>query len=284
MHDLLRDLRTLRFWRWFARDSLAALGVLVLLLEAVNFVLPDDLPVDGAPLAIILVVVSLGFGLFQAWPQPIEHSYDSPNTRIRIIKGDLFGQDCHVVIGTCDTFDTAVPTVIAPTSLQAQSLERLYGGDVARLDTDLAQALAGKTIVGTISKAGKTDRYGVGSIAALRHGPHWAYFLAYSEMNEHNEAHSTTDGIWKSLSSLWQEISRTANGTTVAMPVVGGGMARISQLMPAQDAIRLTILSFMFASRKARICDELRIVVRPQDFDRLDRLQLQSFLNSMRAS
>ena len=108
--------------------------------------------------------------------------------------------------------------------------------------------------------------------------------MAYTELNEHNEAHASPDGLWKSLSSLWREISRTANGETVAIPVIGGGQARVSQVVPAQDSIRLTILSFMFASRTKKVCDELRIVVRPQDFDRLDRLQLQSFLNSMRAS
>lgn len=47
------------------------------------------------------------------------------------------------------------------------------------------------------------------------------------------------------------------------MAVIGGGQARLSSVMPAQDAIRFTLLSFMFASRKNRICDELRIVVRP---------------------
>jgi hypothetical protein len=110
------------------------------------------------------------------------------------------------------------------------------------------------------------------------------YFLAYTEMNARNEAHGTPDGIWRSLASLWTEVSRTANGIPVAIPVIGGGQARVSQIMPAQDSIRFIVTSFIFASRAKKVCDRLRIVVPPRAFDRLDRLELQAFLLSMRPS
>lgn len=54
--------------------------------------------------------------------------------------------------------------------------------------------------------------------------------------------------------------------------------------MPIQDAIRFLILSFMFASRKERVCEELLIVVRPQDEKRIDMLEVQEFLRSLRQS
>ena len=103
-------------------------------------------------------------------------------------------------------------------------------------------------------------------------------------MDTHNTAHSTPDKVWKSLQSLWDEVSKKSNGGTVSIPVIGGGQARLSSIVPAQDAIRLTVLSFMFASRGAKVCDELRIVVRPEDYKTLDRLELQSFLSSLRLS
>jgi hypothetical protein len=284
MRDVLKDLQTWRFWRWYLVHSFSAVGALVVLLEVIDFVVPDGLPIDGWPLAAGIIVVAVVYGLVRAWPRPIEQNFDSPQTRIHILKGDLFSQDCHLVIGTCDTFDTLVPNIISKKSIQGQALDRLHGGNVARLNEELTQVLAGRKVVGTIAKEGKTQKYGIGAIATLRHGPHNAYFLAYAEMNEHNEAHSTADGIWKSLSLLWQEVSRTSNGGPVAIPVIGGGQSRVSQVVPAQDAIRLIVLSYMFASRAKKVCDELRIIVRPQDFDRLDRLQLQAFLNSMRSS
>ncbi|MFV3114777.1 MULTISPECIES: macro domain-containing protein [Gordonia] len=204
--------------------------------------------------------------------------------RIEIVKGDLFVQDCNIVVGTCDTFDTLAPNIIAKSSIQGQALERLYGGDLQKLDLDLASALQGSAVRGSIQKPGKTDKYGVGAVATLRHGSHRLYFLAYSEMDTNNEAQSTPDAIWRSLASLWDEVSRTANGTPVAIPVIGGGQSRLSQVIPAQDSIRFIVMSFVFASRTQKVCDELRIVVRPNDFDRLDRLELQAFLSSLRPS
>jgi hypothetical protein len=104
-------------------------------------------------------------------------------------------------------------------------------------------------------------------------------------MNEKNEAHGTVDGVWKSLLNLWAEISAQGNGAPVSIPVIGGGQARgLSSILPAQDSIRLIALSFMFTSRKSKICDELRIIVCPKDYEKLDRLEIQSFLSSLRPS
>jgi hypothetical protein len=66
--------------------------------------------------------------------------------------------------------------------------------------------------------------------------------------------------------------------------VLGGGLARISQVLPAQDSIRFIALSFVLASRDARVCDRLDIVARKQDVKYLDMLELQAFLKSLRAS
>lgn len=283
MSAVVHDLRTWRFWRWFLTQAFSAVGILAVLLELINFIF-GKLPMHGWPLAITIGVVSIGYGLIRAWPRPIRQQYSSPNTTIEIVSGDLFAQATNLVIGTCDTFDTSVPNIIAKSSVQGQALERLYGGDTEQLDRELTEALRGKVVAATVEKPGKTEKYGIGTVAALRHGPHRLYFLAYSEMNDSNEAQSTPDAIWRSLASLWDEVSRTANGTTVSIPVIGGGQSRLSQVMPAQDAIRFIVMSFMFASRTKKICDELRIVVQKRDFDRLDRLELQAFLSSMRAS
>ncbi|MGQ9411416.1 macro domain-containing protein [Mycolicibacterium gilvum] len=89
---------------------------------------------------------------------------------------------------------------------------------------------------------------------------------------------------WISLNRLWVAIARSSNGRTVCMPVIGGGMSRMSSIVPTQDSLRFTILSFMFASRKNLVCSELRIVMRPEDYEKLDRLELQSFLTSLKPS
>jgi hypothetical protein len=280
----VRDLRTRRFLARFAKESLAAFGAFAAAAGLVAAVFPDALKDRGAIWVIVVVAVSVGFGLLRSWPRPIERAYAKPNTAIRLIRGDLFDEPGHIVVGACDTFDTQIPNVISPQSVQGQALQRLYGGDVARLDQDLDAALVGETPVGSVQKEGKTGRYPIGTVAAVPHGPRRILFLAYTEMNDHNEARGTSDGIWRSMLSLWEAVSHYCNGEPVAIPVLGGGQARISQILPAQDSIRFIAFSFMLASRREKVCDELRIVVRASDYEKLNRLELQAFLDSLEMS
>lgn len=277
-------MRTWRFWRHFLTRSFACLGGLSTVLQTSSVINPTVTVFQGMPFLLSVIVISLVGGLIWSWPRPIAQEYCAPKTKISIVKGDMLAETTHLVIGTNDTFDTEPPNIIAQNSLQGQTLQRLYGGDLKELDADLAKALAGKPTVGTIAKAGKQIRYGIGTVATVKHAARLIFFLAYTEMDVHNTAHSTPDKVWKSLISLWDEISRRGNGGTVSIPVIGGGQARLSSVLPAQDAIRVTLLSFMFASRSEKVCDELRIVVRPEDYVELDRLELQSFLSSLRSS
>jgi len=264
--------------------SFACLGGLSTVLQTNNVINPEVKIFQGTPVLIAVILISLGFGLKFSWPRPISQDYSAPKTKITIVEGDMLAQTTHLVIGTNNTFDTETPNIIARSSLQGQALQVLFGGDLRDLDAHLASALTGKPILGTIAKAGKQTRFGVGTVATISHNARLIFFLAYAEMDINNTAHSTPDKVWASLLLLWEEISKRGNGGTVAVPVIGGGQARLSSVLPAQDAIRLTILSFMFASRNEKVCDELRIVVRPEDYKKLDRLELQSFLSSLRSS
>ena len=188
------------------------------------------------------------------------------------------------MIGMCDTFDTAIPTIIARSSVQAQFLEKVFDGDVAELDRRLTAALEGVDPVGSVTKPGKTERFPMGTVAVLREHARYFFCVAYTSMNEQNEARGTLDGVWRSLENLWKAVTAHANGGRLAVPVIGGGQARLAQILPAQDSIRFIALSFVLASRKEKICDELAIVVQPAQFRKLDRLELQAFLRSLRPS
>jgi len=284
MAEIRRDLATWRFWKRFLTYSFAAVGAIAVVLEVVDILFPNKLVVHGTRWALGILTASVIYGLVQSWPRPIEQTYSSPNTVIRVVKGDLLEEKGHLVIGICDTFDTLTPNVIARGSLQGQALDRLFGSDVAELDRRINETLSAYTPIGKVEKPGKQLRYELGTIAVLKESGRKIFFLAYSQMNEHNQAKSTPDRIWKSLLNLWAEVSRFGNGGSVSIPVIGGGQSRMSQVFPAQDSIRFIALSFMLASRTEKVCDELRIVVRPTDFSHLDRLELQSFLSSLRPS
>jgi hypothetical protein len=282
--SITQDLKTGRFWRHYLTKSFAIFGGIAVFIQTYSVVDPQSTTFQGLEVFLALAIISLGSGLYLSWPRPIQEEYDSPKTKISIVKGDLLAQGTHLVIGTVDTFDTETPVIIAKNSLQGQALENLFGGDLKELDERISQALAGKNVIGAIQKDGKQNKYGVGTVATVKSAARLIFFLAYCEMDENNKAYSSPDNFWHSLRLLWEEVSIRANGDTVSIPVIGGGQARLSNLLPAQDAIRFTILSFIIASRANKICDELRIVVRPEDYEKLDRLELQSFLSSLRAS
>jgi Domain of unknown function (DUF6430) len=282
--EIWKDVQTWRFWRHLAIHTFSAVGFFVVILGLFDVLFPGVISRRRGWLTVCVVVASAVYGIYRAWPRPIEQDYSSPNTKIRLVKGDLFDQPGHLVIGMSNTFDTLTPHIIAKSSIQGQFLERIYDGDVKELDRQLTLALRSISPMGAIEKPGKKNQYSIGTIATLQEHARRFFCLAYTEMNVKNEARGTVDGIWRSLDSLWKEISIQANGGRVSIPVIGGGQSRLSQILPAQDSIRFIALSFILASRREKVCDELAIVVRSREFEKLDRLEIQSFLRSLRPS
>ncbi len=279
------DLTSTRFWLQFAGSAFAAVGFVAVLAGLYDVLFPDTVGQVGQPVAVAVLVLSVLYGIVRAWPRAVQETYDSPNTVIRIVPGDLLAQDAHLVIGMADTFDTD-PRYIAATSLQMKFLQKMLGGDTGRFDFELDRSLHAEGVVptGTVQKPGKTIRYELGTVATLDGGSRKYFCVAYTSMDESNVARASIDGVVTSLSSLWKAVCRYGNGAPVAMPVIGQGQARLSQSLSPADAIRLQIMSFWLASREERLCSELRIVVLPEMYDSLNRGDLQQFLTSLKPS
>lgn len=284
MESVRRDIRTRRFWKILATQAFALFGALAGAAGVVALFAPELFTGKGW-IVWWALAASLAFGLVRAWPRPIATTYKSPSTAITLIRGDLFDQhDAHLIIGVSDTFDTAAPH-IAPNSVQGQFLQRVYGSDVARLDRDIDAALIHDRPVGEVAeKRGKTAQYALGTTATLQSNARRFFLVAYTEMDKTSTASSSTDGVWNSLSELWKAVRNHSNGGRVCVPMIGGGQSKLSQVLPAADSVRFIALSFMLASRTARVCDELVIVAPPAQYDTLDHLEIQAFLNSLRPS
>jgi hypothetical protein len=286
---LKRDLKTQRFWARVAVHTFAGVGFLAICFGLFDVIKPNEISKIDVPLVLVVPAVALVYGVWRAWPRPVEHVYKSPNTEIHIVVGNLFDQEGNIVVGMADTFDTEIPHVISETSVQAQFLSKVYRGDRASLDTALERALEGVDPIGSFEpkdkKQGKQIVYPLGTVATLQAEIRRLYFcVAYTEMNARNEAYGSVDGVWRCLNALWHEVRARGNGDPISIPVIGGGQARISQHFPAQDSIRFIAMSFMFASRQQKISDRLNIVVQQKAADNLDMLELQEFLRSLEAS
>ncbi|WP_409428973.1 macro domain-containing protein [Mycobacterium sp. SMC-11] len=280
-----RDLRNRRFWKSFATHLLSALGALATALTIIEIFFNDTLSRLGGWLFLLVALAAFLYALRRSWPRPIEQHYSTPDTVIRLVTGDLFSQSTSLVIGMSDCFDVETPHIIRTDSVQGQFLSRVYRGDLRKLQSDLAEALAAETPIEVgVDKNGNTDRYGCGTVAAIRQHRTYYYCVAYTKMDERNNVSSTIGILWDAMEELWCEVRRHSNGEPVSVPIIGLGQSGLSTVLPIQDAIRFLILTFMFASRQERVCDELRIVVRAEDEKRVDMLEIQDFLTSLKRS
>lgn len=280
--SISRDLRNRRFWRGLVSHTLTALGALAALLGIFDLFSPGTLGRVEVPGVLLVPGAAVLYALWRSWPYPIEQHYSTPETTIRLVTGDLFDQGTSLVIGMSDCFDVETPHIIATSSVQGQFLTRVYHGDNKALHADVQAALAGKSPLETgVAKPGNTDRYPLGTVATITHQRTHYFCVAYTRMDENNNVSSSIGILWEALERLWDEVRMRSNGEAVSAPVLGLGQSGMSTVLPIQDAIRFLILSFMFASRKQRVCGELRIVVRPQDEKRVDMLEVQDFLKSL---
>nr|WP_145486669.1 MULTISPECIES: macro domain-containing protein [Streptomyces] len=229
----------------------------------------------------------LGWGLLRARPATrARQVFRRPDMTVVVEGGDVFDQPAHLVVGFCDTFDTlsAGGRVINDETVQAQLLDRGYGGDASRLDAELAGALVSAEPTRREARAdkplGKLDRYPIGTVAVLGARPRLVFGVAYSRIGNDYVATSSVEDLWRGLGGLWDALRTHAQLERVAMPLVGSGLARLGYL-DRDSLLRLILISFVSRSRESVICRELRVVIRPEELGSVDMRELSAFLGAL---
>jgi hypothetical protein len=270
-----------------ARGALAAFlagfGVLSAVVGTIGALFPDAFRTQGWVYLGVLLLVAVVWAGWRAFPRmSYERHFAVPNTTIRLIVGDLFEQDGHLVIGTCDTFDTEIPNVIATTSVQGQMLLREYAGDLKRLDCDLDETLSNYAATQVESARdkpkGKLSRYPIGTVAVLGNAQRRLLCVAYTKMGNDCVARSTGSDLWSALALLWRTTRDVVHAQPVSMAIVGSDLAKLSSQFSKEDLVRLIALSFLAASREERVTSCLQIVIRPVDVPHLDLRALANVL------
>ncbi|MEU9730644.1 macro domain-containing protein [Streptomyces sp. NPDC048002] len=266
------------------RDTMVAFGGLSAVLQVAGPFVPH---LGSGAVVGLSVAACLGWGLFRARPvNRVQQVFRRPDVTVVVEAGDVFDQAAHVVVGFCDTFDTlsADGRVINGDSVQAQLLDRVYGGDLARLDGELTAALASVEPVASEERAakplGKLDRYPIGTVAVLGTRPRLVFGVAYSRISNDYVAASGVEDLWQGLGALWDALRTHAQLDTVAMPLVGSGLARLG-FLDRDSLLRLVLVSFVARSRESAICRELRLVLRPEELEGVDLRELAAFLEAL---
>ena len=230
---------------------------------------------------VALMLAGVAWAALGLIPGEPEKEY-AKGVKIRLVVGDLFEQKASAVVGFTTTFDTRTPDIIASNSAQGDMLQKVFGGDVDRLDAAIGTALHGKKPTQEkVNKVGKQVRYPIGTVAALQTTDgHYMYCTAYTTMDSNNNAHGDICSVLVGLDSAWEAADKLGNKAAICVPLLGQGQSRIPELT-AEVAVRLTVFSFLLRSARGTFSKELRIVIQPSDRHKINFPEFQAFLESV---
>jgi hypothetical protein len=276
-----------RGWRLLALHSLAAFGLLSAVIQFISAVWTPKggFPYPGS-ITLSVAVISVAYGTFRAWPRRrIVRQFVRPDMMVKVIVGDLFDQDAHLVIGMSDTFDTDTTgnLIINSGSVLGQHLQRVYGGDRQRFDRELADALSGvrpASVEPADTKVGKLERYPIGTVAILGPPRRRTFAVAYTRMGTDLIARGSVDYLWHGLNEVWNAMYRHGQRGTIAIPLIGAEFARISSLNK-ESLLKMILLSFVARSREDPVCRELVVVVHPEDYEKINMLEVMAYLRTL---
>lgn len=209
--------------------------------------------------------------------------FTSLDLEIEIKYGDLFKEKSNIVIGFSNYFDTQIPEVIAPNSIQGQFEQLYYKDNLEKLNTDIFNALKRKKCQGIRNNTekinGKKLELPIGTSISVSKNDCKFFLTAYSKMNDRCMAESSIEFLTKALSELWNEVRVSGQCNPIAMPVLGSGLARI--LASKKDLLYLILLSFITNSKEQIITKKLTIVLNRNDKDKLKLNEVEMFLKNL---
>ena len=231
-----------------------------------------------------VLAACLAWGFSRAYPRfSLKHRMARSDITLRVVVGNLFDQETHIVVGFSDTFDTVVcgDRVINRSSVQGQLLHRVYDDDRHALDREISAALSGVSPVCREARVdkplGKLARYPMGTVAVLGQPARHVFAVAYGRMGNDMVVRAPVEDLWSCFNKLWESIYRNGQLGPVSVPLMGAGLARVNSL-DHENLLRVILLSFVAYSRAELVCRELRIIIRPEDVPRVDLIRLHEFL------
>lgn len=196
------------------------------------------------------------------------------NRCIKVIKGDIFtfalGKRTKkkriVVIPVNSSFDTHVSTklesehrpIVSDNTIHGNLLTRIFKSGIT--EEEVTNRIRSNLIANNfLSEDEQTISLPIGTIATLDFNAVTLYFLAISEFDENNNAHSTKEDIETAIEKMIQYYDRKGQGYALYLPLVGTGMSRAC--LNYQESFDL-IVSTLLKNRN-RLSGKINIVIQP---------------------
>lgn len=183
--------------------------------------------------------------------------WSSGNRCINVIKGDIFtyalGKRTKkrriVVIPVNTSFDTHVTTKLAEEANPLVSSNTLHGKLLIRLfkkglsEEQITERIKNNLLINNLTSENnqKLD-LPIGTIATLDFDKAIFYFLAISNFDENNNAHSSKENIQKAINNLIDYYDQKGQGYNLYLPLIGTGMSRAN--LSYQESYNLIINIF----------------------------------------
>lgn len=232
--------------------------------------------------AVGLLIIGIIFGLYRCRPIRQFDFVDSVSgQQITVKTGDLFDEEGNLVVGMSDCFDTELGDVINQDSIQGQLVNRLYSGDLKKLDKDLRLALRNKSLQPVIDSQktrGKNKRYPIGTTISLSVGSRKVICCAYSSMGADLVTQVDAGSVWCSLMEIWQSVRTFGGMQPISIPIIGTDRARVHGSPKHQVMAKAILLSYLFCARSGKISNRMTVVVSPADLGKVSMYELRDFL------
>lgn len=219
--------------RNFMTHLVAALATMSSIATLVTFSFGWQIKPDtyiGIPISVglFILVVPLVYAYYQTREKKKIQLKLSANLNLIIQQADLLEQKGIIVIPVNEFFDTNVEVgIIGPMTLPGKFIKKYYKDHLIDLDNDIKASLQKQNItpVETNCKrwytAGKTDKYELGTCALVQNGGKEFVLVAYTHLDDNDNACLNRDEYGKVLGKLIKFVSKIANHNEVHMPVLG---------------------------------------------------------------
>lgn len=188
------------------------------------------------------------------------------NNELNIVVGDLFQQEGMKLIPFTDTFETQVDDkVISRRSLNGVYITN-YVCDLNELKDVIDKSLENTTCQSLNTEEEQKRKLPLGSIITFQD----YMLLAFSTLNERNEAHISRGDYEQCLCKMWASIRSNYNGRPINIPLIGGGITTIDSAVSKDPTDLLKCIICTLRSSGIQLNQPINIVLTESDFQRID--------------
>jgi len=169
--------------------------------------------------------------------------------KIKILEGDVVKDASHALcFSISDTLETK-SSIITNRSVTSQVVKHFFNGDEVSANSEFRVAF-------DEVEDGAVEVPAIGFLEAKNIK---LFPIAAFQMNEDNMVETDVSILMKSFEMLWDHVRSNVNQEPVSIPIIGTGFGRLN--VSDLAILQLMIVSYVAASRKRSVTEELRIYI-----------------------